>query len=64
LDAIKLQKNYGKTKPRLEKVEAFLYVLQHITKKEAAQYFDTASIQAINNTGVPLGTTQNFQTPD
>jgi hypothetical protein len=44
LNVIKLLKIYDKTKPWLEKVEAFLYVLQHITQKEAAPYFDTASI--------------------
>jgi hypothetical protein len=36
LNVIKLLKIYDKTKPRLEKVEAFIYVLQHITQKEAA----------------------------
>ena len=31
------------TKPSLVKVRALFYVLQHVTKKEAAPIFDTAS---------------------
>ena len=38
----KLQKLFDMTKPRLVKVRALFYVLQHVMKRGCA-YFDTAS---------------------
>ena len=39
----KLHKLFDMAKPPLGKVEALLYVLQHISRKRACQNFDTPS---------------------
>ena len=43
----KLLKLFDMTKPPLGKVEALLYVLQHVTQKRMCQNFDTSSLYEI-----------------